>query len=407
MLKKGKGAYQTPSNISQESSIKTFTNVKVAECPECGSSRVVKDGTRLLKRKKELQRFLCKNCGVRFSNRHNNSKCDNNKKGSGKSADSSNPKNLPGLLTALKLEEKGKTTSAGTTNEGQIGLFLWDLQKQGLEKSVSTYNAYLGVLKNAGANLQNPESVKEIIAQKQYWNPNTKALAIAAYTKFLKFLGRSWNPPKCERIEKLIRVPKEREIDALIAGSRSKKQATFLQLLKETGLRSGEAWSLEWKDIDFSNRTIPFDKPQKHGKPRMLKISPKLTAMLKRLQGDSPKIFTGKVEYFRQNYLKFRKRLANKLEEPNLRDVNLHKFRHYFGSKFLRKNNGNLALTAEKLGHRSILSTAKYIHSLNLEVDEYEIATATPPEEAQEYAKAGYELFDTIKDVHVYRRPKL
>ena len=42
----------------------------------------------------------------------------------------------------------------------------------------------------------------------------------------------------------------ETELDQLIAGC-SKKLSVFLQLLKETGVRSGEATRLEWKDFDF------------------------------------------------------------------------------------------------------------------------------------------------------------
>jgi integrase len=41
----------------------------------------------------------------------------------------------------------------------------------------------------------------------------------------------------------------EKEIDALIIGC-GKKVAASLKLLKETGMRIGEAWQLRWTDID-------------------------------------------------------------------------------------------------------------------------------------------------------------
>lgn len=39
-----------------------------------------------------------------------------------------------------------------------------------------------------------------------------------------------------------------------------KKWSTFLYLLAFTGLRRGEALALEWKDIDFNNKTLRVDK---------------------------------------------------------------------------------------------------------------------------------------------------
>ncbi|NIU80859.1 tyrosine-type recombinase/integrase, partial [Candidatus Bathyarchaeota archaeon] len=93
--------------------------------------------------------------------------------------------------------------------------------------------------------------------------------------------GLSWDPPDYTPVQKLPFIPLEKEIDALVSGC-GPKVATSLQLLKETGMRIGEAWKLEWTDIDTERRTITCE-PEKHGKPRMFKVSPKLIAMLNRL----------------------------------------------------------------------------------------------------------------------------
>lgn len=50
-------------------------------------------------------------------------------------------------------------------------------------------------------------------------------------------------------------IPLEKEIDVLIAGC-GKKVAASLQLIKETGIRIGEARRLRWIDIDEERRTI-------------------------------------------------------------------------------------------------------------------------------------------------------
>ena len=43
--------------------------------------------------------------------------------------------------------------------------------------------------------------------------------------------------------------------------------ATFLQLLKETVMRAGEAKRILWTDIDFEKRVITLNCPEKGGNP--------------------------------------------------------------------------------------------------------------------------------------------
>jgi integrase len=57
----------------------------------------------------------------------------------------------------------------------------------------------------------------------------------------------------------------------LVAGC-GRKTATFLQLLKETAMRSGEAKRLEWINIDFEKNIITLNLPEKRSKPRMWKV---------------------------------------------------------------------------------------------------------------------------------------
>jgi len=60
-----------------------------------------------------------------------------------------------------------------------------------------------------------------------------------AYSSFLKMAGGKWDPPLYQCIRKIPFIPKETEIDQLIAGC-TPRMATFLQILKETGARCGE-----------------------------------------------------------------------------------------------------------------------------------------------------------------------
>ncbi len=60
--------------------------------------------------------------------------------------------------------------------------------------------------------------------------------AVDACSSFLKMVGGKWDPPLYQCIRKLPFIPKETEIDQLIAGC-SKHIGTYLQLPKETGAR--------------------------------------------------------------------------------------------------------------------------------------------------------------------------
>lgn len=93
--------------------------------------------------------------------------------------------------------------------------------------------------------------------------------AVDAYAKLMEMLGETWQPPKYRFEEtKLPFIPTEEEIDTLIA-SCSPKISAFLQLLKETGVRSGEAAKLKLEDIDFTRGTIRIS-PEKGSEPENL-----------------------------------------------------------------------------------------------------------------------------------------
>ncbi len=127
-----------------------------------------------------------------------------------------------------------------------------------------------------------------------------------------------WTPPKCEVVRKLPYIPLEKDIDELIA-SCGKKLSTILQLLKETGMRIGEALRLDWDDVDSEQRTVTLNNPEKHGNPRMFSISEKLIAMMGRLPRDSGKVFgnsSWRITF--NNFNAQRKHSAKKLGNPKV-----------------------------------------------------------------------------------------
>lgn len=122
-------------------------------------------------------------------------------------------------------------------------------------------------------------------------------------------------------------IPSERKINQLIAGC-NRKTATFLQLLKETGMRSGEAWLLKWTDLNFENKSVTIT-PEKGGEPRLLKMSSRLIAMLNSLPKGQPQVFQGSLIHFARSYRRQRKRIANKLNNERINKITFHTFRQF------------------------------------------------------------------------------
>ncbi|MGC9345652.1 MAG: tyrosine-type recombinase/integrase [Candidatus Bathyarchaeales archaeon] len=106
----------------------------------------------------------------------------------------------------------------------------------------------------------------------------------------------------------------------------NKKTAGFLQLLKETGIRSGEAWKLKWIDFNFENGTVNI-APEEGGNPRVLKMSNKLVAMLKALPKDSHMCFKGSLRHFARTFRRQRKRTAYKLKNRRIEKITFYTLR--------------------------------------------------------------------------------
>jgi len=114
-------------------------------------------------------------------------------------------------------------------------------------------------------NLLDTESVKSYLANAKL-SENRKTKLLEDVSRFYAYLKIPFNRPRYKRIETMPFIPLESEIDQLIAGV-GQKSAAFLQCIKETAARPGEAWSIKWTDID-SERSCITIRPEKNSNPR-------------------------------------------------------------------------------------------------------------------------------------------
>ena len=280
------------------------------------------------------------------------------------------------------------------------------MKKQGYAESTITRRVkLLKTLNKRGGNLLDPESIKLVIAEQENWKTTTKEHAVTAYTSFLRILNIKWNPPKYLRVRKLPFIPSEVEVNDLISGC-NKKTCAFLKLLKETGIRSGEAWQLQWTDFNFENRIVSIT-PEKGSNPRALPISNELISMLKAFPKKASKVFNGSIRHFRRNYRRQRKRIAQKLQNPRINHITFHTFRHFKATMEYHKTK-DIIHVKQILGHKSINSTMLYTQLVSFKENDYHVKVANNVKEACELVKSGFRYVtgEYTDGGKIFRKPK-
>jgi len=303
----------------------------------------------------------------------------------------------------------GATMPTEATVKGKLVEFSWWMNKQGYAKaSIRGYLSCLRTLWSRGANIYDPESIKDVMA-KQKWSANRKRNAINAYSLFLKMQGQTWEKPRCKVTRKIPFIPTEAELDALIAGC-GKKTATFLRLLKETAMRSGEAKRLQWTNIDSERRIITLNDPEKGSNPRAWKVTSELIGMLNSLPKKSLRIFgDGPINSQKTTFYKARRRLAHKLQNPRLLRISFHTFRHWKATKLYHQTKDPYYVK-EFLGHKSIKSTEIYI-TIERTIfepsnDEYTVKIAKDPKDIKDLLEAGFEYVCNKEELVFLRKRK-
>jgi integrase len=273
----------------------------------------------------------------------------------------------------------------------------------------ATYISCLRQLLKTGANLADPEDVKAKIAAKP-WNKAGKRLACYAYGAFCTMEKISWTMPKYTPDDAQIYVPDEKDLDTLIHAAKSKMMAAFLQTLKETFADPTEILRLEWIDFREKEQIITINHPVKNHLSGHVQITPRLVGMLNGLPKNNVRIFPRTYRNMYGCLALLRKNASEKLQNPRLLRISFKSFRHWGGSMLAHYTQGNLLIIQKALRHRCILNTMKYIHTIPIKDEDFEIAVATTPEEIKQYGKAGWVKYDEMTfngtQMHFYKKPK-
>jgi integrase/predicted RNA-binding Zn-ribbon protein involved in translation (DUF1610 family) len=396
-------------------------------CPQCGSKKVWRAGLRYHKFGDQIQRWLCRDCGLRFSDPEDVARAkiafEKAVKMESKSLKSDadivftrqicvkETKNLvaleelstsAGTPQPKKKKKFGAKSDVSDEVRALVAVYRSWLDKEGYCKG-GHYPNNLIRLAGLGADLSDPESVKVIIGNLNVRN-GTKLQYVYAYDAFARMMKISWEPPHYKQEEIIPFVPDESELNQLIAACHSKRMVAYLQCLKETFADPGEVLRIRRKDVSGNIITINF--PVKGHLPRQLQVSHKLIAMLNTLPEKSESFFPTSYHVMWSCYEKVRKRAAEIQKNPRLLQIELRTFRHWGGTMLAHYTNGNVLMVKKLLGHKRIENTMKYIGMIHFEDDEFEVTTATTVEEAKEALSVGYDYITEKSGIMLFRRPR-
>jgi len=375
-------------------------------CPSCHSDRIWKDGLRRT-RVGDVQRWLCRKCGFRFSE----SSCNYsegvqkvhrqilNYKLSTSSSCQVCVSEAEGMINLAEVETRTQEKAAGATTQnpaaikGKLIEFAFWMSKEGLrEATIKGRVALIRRLADLGADLWNPETVKEVIAKQKTWSEGQKVSAVTAYNTFLEMEKLTWKPPRYKYQPKLPFIPTEAELDQLIIAC-GKRTGTFLQGLKDTGADPGELGALRWIDINNEARTVAINYPVKNHNPRILSVSDTFIKRVNMLPKNSERIF--KIKGVQSGfYNQQRKTAAYKLGNPRLLKISFITFRHWKGTMEYHRTK-DILYVKRILGHKSIQNTLVYIDlEANLFTrpnEEFTARVATNTKEACNLIEVGFE----------------
>jgi len=258
------------------------------------------------------------------------------------------------------------------------------------------------------ANLEQPEQVKQYIANKTVTN-GTKRNYIAVYKRYCQYYGIQWQIPLYKQEAKIRRIPTTEKLNILIARA-SPRLSLKLRLSKETGLRPIEICNLKVKDIDLDRRRI-YPTTAKNGAPRTLKISNSLQETLQNhintnKLNQNDKLFRGTPANYGKNFSAMRNNTAEKLNDQSIKAIRLYDLRHYFATRLYAKTR-DLLYVKQQLGHKDIETTLIYVQLLNFdEEDEWICKVATTVKDSTQLIENGFQYVMEQDGTKLFRKRK-
>ena len=126
-----------------------------------------------------------------------------------------------------------------------------------------------------------------------------------------------------------------------------------------TGMRKGEIFGIQWKSVDFRNRTIRIEK-SKNNESRIIPMNELVYEVLR----EQRKLNKKEYVFVNKNgkpYTDVKHSFTSALKRAGIRDFRFHDLRHTFASNLVMSG-ADIVTVKELLGHKSIKMTMRYSH---------------------------------------------
>jgi len=129
-----------------------------------------------------------------------------------------------------------------------------------------------------------------------------------------------------------------------------------------TGMRKGEDFNLRWQNVDIERKQISI-KESKSGRERKIPTNSVLFSLLNALKsqnGSSEYLFTNPATG--KPYTDITRSFNTACRKAGVEDLRFHDLRHTFATRLVRRG-VDLVIIKELMGHASIVTTQRYLHS--------------------------------------------
>jgi hypothetical protein len=306
------------------------------------------------------------------------------------------------IHTRLRAHRTGLIPSEDV--KGKIINTLVKLKNSGLEEqTVKIVGFYLRHIAE-NVSLDSAEKVKEFIANKPVGN-GFKGNLVKAYNYYCLVNNVVWDRPKYKWEQNKPKIPTEETLNKIITSCGWKYTVVFT-LLKETGAMPKELSCVSLRDIDFERETITL-RGRKGHHSRTIKLRPSVVAMLKtylvRIGNKEPIFPTSK--QMTKAWIKYRKRLAERLNEHELNTIRLYDLRHFKASMTYYKTK-DVLFTKEVMGWKKLETALFYLQNLSFGSDEFHVCVARSLEEACRLVEQGFEYVTEVDGAKIFRKRK-
>ncbi len=241
------------------------------------------------------------------------------------------------------------------------------------------------------------------------WCDKSKSNCLDAITQYAEFKKIPYNRPNfraCDNEEMF--VPNPEMVKQFVYRIRSIHVRSMILLSVETGCSSGEAWILNWSDLNLITKSVKITGNKGH-RTKTYSLSDELIGLLIQLPRNEKRIFSNinKPTGINDSIVDYRQRLAKETGNQDFHKIHFHTFRHYAISWHYFKTK-DIVDTQRFARHCDINNTLRYVHIVKswIKSNEYDVVYAESKEELTSYLSEGFNLVTKTDWGYCLNKPK-